>query len=167
MKDIEETFKAECIDDTIGITKGKKYIVAQSKEYDKYFALRNDNGEIDTYRKERFKLVEDENICYQKECSGNKENKCTVEDRICVSRIKEPINYEEEYKKIKKDIELRDKYFYGLEEKYKLLNAENNSLSSVIKEYKKIIENKDKIIEQIHNDNKNLIESIKKIVQVL
>jgi hypothetical protein len=54
---LEETITAICIDDTIGLTKGKGYQVKQSKEYDNYYELTNDKGEVDTYKKERFEMV--------------------------------------------------------------------------------------------------------------
>lgn len=67
MENIDETFKAECINDKwennslyklFGITKGKTYQVKESTVYSGYYELVNNLGQVDTYRKERFKIID-------------------------------------------------------------------------------------------------------------
>lgn len=62
-----------------GLTKGKKYQVKQSKEYDNYFDLENDFGIIESYKKERFEVMEDKKVqetfnvkCIDNYYNGNK-----------------------------------------------------------------------------------------------
>ena len=78
---------------------------------------------IPNYAEEQLEYAQDKEIrCYNKECSGNKENQCIVTDRICISRVAELINYEEEYKKLK--------------EENSKLNIRINNQNIVIQEYK-------------------------------
>jgi len=76
------------------------------------------------YAEEQLEHAKDkENRCYDKECAANESNTCTAYTPLeCTKRIKEPINYEEEYNKIKKEngeliikIDNRDKMIEDLE----------------------------------------------------
>lgn len=59
----EETFEAICINkgDTKYLTNDKTYLVSQSKEYEDYYDTVNDIGNIDSYRKERFRIIDEQN----------------------------------------------------------------------------------------------------------
>lgn len=63
-----------------GLTKGKKYQVKQSKEYDNYFDLENDFGIIESYKKERFEVMEDKIIKVR--CINAKDNEKLKENKI-------------------------------------------------------------------------------------
>jgi chromosome segregation ATPase len=61
-----------------------------------------------TYAEEQLNhAIEKEYECYSKKCNRCIENKCTATNvyKVCVNRESKPINYEEEYNKLKKESE--------------------------------------------------------------
>lgn len=77
-----------------------------------------------------------------KKCQYNKENKCSIpsvtENCGCDARLKEPINHEEEYYKLKKENKELKKVIKELKEKLKLAKTEENRiewLESILTEY--------------------------------
>lgn len=60
-----------------------------------------------TYAEEQLEHAQDkENRCYNKECQHIKDNQCYIlKTENCSSVLKEPINYEKEYNKLKKENE--------------------------------------------------------------
>jgi hypothetical protein len=90
------------------LTINKKYPVIKVKS--KGYLIKNNIGNIEEYNLWRFKpagpqkeVSTEENICYQKEYSGNKENKCIVKGSTCITRLKEPANIKEEYQRLKEE----------------------------------------------------------------
>jgi hypothetical protein len=66
----------------IGLTKDKEYEVKQSELFDNYYEVENDFGVLRTYKKSRFKIVEDKKLreksCLNSDCRANdKKGKCT------------------------------------------------------------------------------------------
>lgn len=55
-----------------GLTKDKLYEAEQAKEYEGYFEVLNDLGIKESYKKERFEIME----CINKECGFNIDNEC-------------------------------------------------------------------------------------------
>lgn len=127
-------------------------------------------------------------LCYNKECQHyKKNNKCGITIALeCSSLMKEPINYEEEYYKLKKAIEVKDKRIKWLEAEKENLESDRR-LREVIKKNEKLEEQvkrlgkstneyyynwiecqeENKILETKIKTITILIESIKKLSEVL
>lgn len=122
--------KAKCINDkseeysnfkdktnpnkVIGLTKDKLYEAEQSKEYEGYFDVINDLGIKESYKKERFEVME----CINKDCNFNIDNVCKhkVISNTCVEcdkRIK--LQHTQSY--------AEEQLEYAMEKEAKIKNA--------------------------------------------
>jgi hypothetical protein len=192
---VEDTLMVECIDNSGRITRltlGEKYLV-KSESTDSYL-IKNDEGEVEVFRKDRFKPVEPQKEvkCYDEKCGNNKENKCALycDEFSCMGRVAGPINYEEEYYKLKKAIEVKDKRIEWLEEEKEKLESDkrlreaikkNNELKKTISAYYDEVTEKSKIIDvkeiansklrkenqEYKTENEKLKEIIKNITELL
>ena len=103
--------------------------------------------------------------CYNKECSGNKENQCIVTDRICISRVAEPINYEEEYKKLKeenKKILIENAELKELKASYE---DSMDTMNDLAIERKKQIEELEKEVEKAKNEENIKLDNSMTLLQ--
>lgn len=169
-----------------GLTKGKKYQVKQSKEYDNYFDLENDFGIIESYRKERFEVMESLlSQCLNKCCELNQDGNCIgVETNFyklnCTERIKpqHTLNYAEEQLEHAMEKETRcynekcnrnDKNGKcQMKEQYYIDNCTSRDMQQPIlinyeEEYKKLKEEK----EELEKNTRSKVEEINKSYEAI
>lgn len=154
-----------CIDDKnstpkgeklTGLTENKKYELEQSENYDNYYDVKiNDLKEKQSYRKERFRIMDEERkICYQEseKCPQN-ENGKGADNKICGNQYPTGTDFELEYFKLK--------------EENSRLKIKLNTQNIIIKEYEgykkeneelKEFKTKYKRMENQFNNNNKLLE---------
>lgn len=178
---VENILIMECIDNESQekfLTLKKRYEILE--ENDRGYFIMDDTKTKYLAHKSRFKPVEPQKeveeekghvkgkeiICYNKECESNKDNKCT--DKMmnvgsslvgCPIKIKEPINYEEEYNKLKKENE----------ETKERNHTQSESIKEMLKEIEELKEFKIKYkrMENQFNNNNKVLEDYSVKITIL
>jgi len=168
----EDILIVECIDNESQekfLTLNKKYEILE--ENNRGYFIIDDTKTKYLAHKSRFKPVpkekeqlehaQDKELkCYNKKCNHNKENKCNIssvtENCGCKERLKEPINYEEEYNKLKsenerlnKGIELKNSTIKHLESVLKIKDSVIIKDIETVEKLNKIIESQNEQIERL------------------
>lgn len=172
----EDVLMVECIDNSIvvkDLTLNKKYKMIEEKG--DFYLIEDDKEELIAVPKTIFKPVpkEKEIKCYNKECQHNKENTCNIPSVTvncgCNARLKEPINYEEEYNKLKiensklqirinnqnviiQEYEGYKKENFGLVDKVETMDDEYQvEIEELKKKFTKIVEDKNEEIKNLND----------------